>query len=123
MDRRHFSPQTGLVPLRRGDDWALDGKIINAYGGLTLYHDLSSLDGASAYFPGASGGLVPGVLAVVDAPNGGVRITAGPTNTAEVLETPEGGSMYLLLSTGGKLQTVEMREAALEILERGFTKA
>lgn len=122
MDRKHFSPQTGLVPLRKGDDWLLEGKVVEAYAGYKTEVDLSDAAGASAFFPAASGGSFPGVAAVVDPTCGRIRLSVVPASSAEAQESPEGISPFLILNLRGQLITVETREPVLEILARGHAQ-
>lgn len=121
LDKRHYDPQTGLIPLRRGDDWTLAGQCIEKKGTYQSPVDLTG-GAATAFFPDPTG-LSPVAATVVfsDAAQGLVSINLPAVDTPNVGLAEGGSSMYLVFrDTGGNTLTMETPDDALEIKDRGF---
>lgn len=119
FDRRHYSKNTGLIPLRLGDDWLLSAEVVDSLPG--NYYQPVNLTGmsATAYFPTASGPMAADVV-VLNANCGKISISLDQLLTPLASTASEGVGIYLVLEDSGELQTVETIDQALEILDRQF---
>jgi hypothetical protein len=115
----------GLIPLFRGDDWLLTGKIVNQlpqnYFG---YVDLAGVS-ATAYFPtDPTLNLVPVQPAVVQFTNvleGEFTINLPASASISTLLTPNGSSIYMeTKSASGLTTTYQTNDSPLQIQDRTF---
>ncbi len=119
IDKKHFAPSTGMVPLRRGDDWLLSGQVIDRYAGYQKAVDLTD-SGATGFFPAASGGTIPAEVTFTNAAAGAVVIALSKEDSANVALAEQGTSLYITLDTTDGLTTVETPEETIEVKDRGF---
>lgn len=120
LDRKQFSPTTGLLPLYRGDTWNLEGKVVERYAGYETEVDLTGVD-VSANFEGPTGSTITTEVTVVDAACGKVAIAVEPADTELVEESEDGAQMYLILTDGdGDEETVPTPDQPLQVRDRGF---
>lgn len=114
-----FYGDDGLVSLFRGDDWSLQGKIVDRVNGYETPVDLSAYS-ASAFFPSASGG--PDVLALaVTGQCSALAISLGKADTPGVQTNVGGEGIYVVLKdNAGNLQTVPTFDQAISVQDRGF---
>lgn len=120
LDKKMFSPATGKVPLKRGDDWELVGKIVEKFSGLKgeLEVDLTGVS-ATAYFEAATGGNITKSVTVTDAVCGKFEIDVPKEDTANIALDPDGQSLYAVLDMPAKgLVTAETESAVLEVKDR-----
>lgn len=119
LDKKHYDGSKGMIPLKRGDDWLLSGKIVEKYASYQADLDLSGAS-ATAYFAG-TGTDVTASVTLEDAPGGAISVSLGKEATPGVALAEEGTSLYLVVTGGdGKVFTVETPDEALEIKDRGF---
>lgn len=121
LDKKHYDPATGLIPLRRGDDWSLQGQVVEKKGTYVSPLDLSG-GAATGFFPDNTGtSFVPATVTFTDAAQGIVSITLPRVTTPSVGLADGGSSMYLVFSdTGGVTNTIETPDEPLEVKDRGF---
>lgn len=109
----------GAIRLYTGDDWHLTGRIVDLIGGVKNRVDLSALQGASAFFPAASGGMMTGLMTVVDSVAGLVKLSVAASQTpyANISDVP--CAPYAVVQSSGLLQTVPPLDTAVVIADRG----
>lgn len=118
FDRDQFGSE-GLIPLKRGDDWSLRGKIVDLKG---TFKDKVNLTGFSAtgFFPGTNDSLSQ-VVEIVCAEEGTFRIDIPASASINAALANNGTTMYITISnTDGKTETVETEEEVLEVRDREF---
>lgn len=126
FDKKHQNP-SGMIPLKRGDDWKLTGKIVEKYA---KYEKEVDLTGASAtgFFQAADAADTDKVIDVavqmVNAECGQVKVELAASGTSLVALDEAGTSMYMTVShpTLG-LVTIETEAPILEIKDRGFIES
>lgn len=109
--------QRGKVALKRGDDWAVSGQVVDRINkSVKTCVDLS-LSSATAYFPAADGTKISVSL----------PITAQGYFTAEVSKEATTGAMlsdsvnfYVEIQDQEGLRTVELDSPILEIRDKAF---
>lgn len=118
LDKSQYG-KDGVIPLKRGDDWVLTGKIVNRSCGEDLTVDLTGL-GMTACLPGADGSTITVDPVAVDAEEGTFTMTVPKAKT--LLTQPSFGTgFYIVLQDNDSNQeTVESYDPALEIKDRGF---
>lgn len=119
LDKKLYSPLTGLVPLRRGDTWNLFGVIVEKYAAYEKPLSLSDVDSASGFFENATGGTLVKAVTIANAAGGQVEIEVPGSETIDVAESPEGVGMYVVLNRAGEEETVETYDQPLEVKDRG----
>lgn len=118
FDRKHFNSD-GLIPLKRGDDWSLDFKVVEKKGSYVEDVNLTDLS-ATAWFPGESS-PVTCIPTITDASCGKGRIDLPASATSLVKEALNGTTLYITLSnTGGAVTTVETDQEVAEVRDRDF---
>jgi hypothetical protein len=124
LDEKHYI--SGRVPLRRGDQWVLDGKIVDRVKG---YDTAVNLTGASvtAFFPADDDADTDSLIAVsgtlTNAECGQVRITVAEDVTPTVALAEQGISPYAVYDTPSDGPfTVEVQSPTVEVLDRGFNQ-
>lgn len=108
----------GLIPLYRGDDWALTGRVIELDQGIEREVNLSSVVGATGMIPAASGGQAVLQLDVVDADCGKIVLSLGAAQTPEIRLSDVGVSPVIVLEEGANLHTLTSVDQALKIQDR-----
>lgn len=120
LDKKHYDPATGLIPLKRGDDWVLQGVVTEKKGSYTAPVDLTG-GAATAFFDDGAGGSVTATVTFTDAAQGVVEVELDELTTPTVGVAEQGSSMYLVFSdTDGVTTTIETQDQPLEIKDRGF---
>lgn len=124
IDKKHYLGG-GLAPLRRGDRWVIDAKIVDRLGTYETPVDLTGVP-ATGFFPAADAEDTDAAIAVsgtiLNAEAGTVRFTVEPEETDLVSIADQGVSMYATLATADGLQTVETNDSPFEIKDRGFNQ-
>lgn len=122
LDRAIYD-DSGLVPLKRGDDWSLVGKIKSKKGSYKSDLDLSDVNSASAYFPqdSATGGTVVASVTIDDPMCGSFTVPVPKEVTTTIQETPSGSKFYMVLYRDLTEETVETFDSPLDIRDRGFS--
>lgn len=111
----------GLVPLKRGDDWMLLGKIVERYSSYKGDKDLTDVVSATAYFEGATGGTIASLVSIDNASCGVISIAVDADDTDDIEESPFGTSFYVVLErAGSQYQTIQTYDFPLNIQDRGF---
>lgn len=124
LDQKHYL--NGQVPLKRGDKWTLQARVVDRIGGADTVVDLTDC-AASAFFEAEAAadvdGLIPGTVALDAGAVGALTITLDAATTPTVADASEGVSLYatILHPTLG-LITVETVDEPLLISDRGFTQ-
>lgn len=118
LDKKHYG-LSGLIPLKRGDDWELDGKIVDRFSGYRADLDMTSMS-ATGYFQAASGGTVSAEVTKTDESCGKIKIRLPGELSQGVALSEVGQSIYVILNNGTDDRTVETPDMPLEILDRGF---
>jgi hypothetical protein len=109
------------IPLTRGDDWTLVGRIFNLNGANQERVDITGNEGATAFFPAADGTLIVGNISVTDPLVGLLTITLPASGTLLTLLNDTGVSNYItLLDENGLLETINTIDQALKIQDRAF---
>lgn len=118
LDKKFYSDD-GVVPLFRGDDWNLLGKVVDRAGNYETGVDLSPYS-ATAYFPSASGGPdLPAMAATGSC--GSLTISMPAASTPNVQSNVGGIGAYVVLKDSqGNLTTVPTVDQAIAVLDRGF---
>lgn len=119
FDKKHFN-SSGLIPLKRGDDWSLDAKVISKKGNYSEDFDLTNY-AASAYFPGVvSTVIVP--CTITNAKCGEMNIALSATGSQLVSLAPNGVSSYIIVKNinDNTAQTIETDSEPLGIDDHGF---
>lgn len=122
FDKRAYSPSTGLLPLRRGDDWALSGQIVERFAGYEAPLDCSNVDSATGYFPASescTGGTFAKAVTFLDKTCGMVQLPVTSDETPQIQANDDGIGIYLVLQRGATFETVEQIDRSLEIKDRG----
>lgn len=121
FDKRQAAP-SGLIPLKRGDDWQLSGQMVEKYARYQSPLDLTGCS-ATAYFEGDPSGTVTSVVQVVDELAGLVRIDLPASATPGVALSDSGTTIYTVVThpTKGTI-TVENEVPVLEIEDRDFSE-
>lgn len=119
LDKKHYDPKTGLIPLRRGDDWVLQGQVMEKKGTYQSPVDLTG-GAATAFFDG-EGPDVTTAVTFLDASQGLVEVELDELTSPDVALAEGGTSMYLVFSdTNGVTTTIETPDQPLEIKDRGY---
>ena len=116
LDRPQFGPD-GLVSLFRGDDWNLSGKVINLINGYEQPVDVSPY-AATGYFSSASGGPDLPFPAVTGA-CGVLAVQVPAASSPLVQESTAGVGVYVVVESGGLLQTIPTYGEPVAIRDRG----
>lgn len=121
LDKRQSAP-SGLIPLRRGDDWKLKGQIVEKYARYSAPLDMTSCS-ATASFAGDPSGIVTAVVSITDSVAGLVEIDVAASASPGVLVSENGTNIYMVMNhpTRGVI-TVESELPNLEIKDRGFSE-
>ncbi len=119
FDKKHYG-NDGLIPLRRGDDWVLEGEVVQKSGNYTTAVDLTGAS-ATGWFEGDDGDVTV-TPEITNAEAGKVKLTVPASSTSAVKVASEGTSCYLTLSMTEGLTTVEMTQSDLEIKEREYSQ-
>lgn len=119
LNKTQYGPD-GLVSLFQGDDWNLDGKVVDLIGSYEAPVDMSPY-AATGYFPSASGGAdlpFPAATGVC----GSLAVSVPAASGALVLQNTGGSGAYVVVQNQmtGKLQTIPTIDQAVVILARGF---
>lgn len=121
LDKKQFN-SSGVVPLRRGDDWKLKGTVIEKYARYQAPLDLTDVTGATGFFPASSGGSMPAdAFTIVDAVGGQFEMDLAASATLNV-STEDTTTIYATIEhpTLG-LMTIETEFAVVEIKDRNFS--
>lgn len=120
FDRKQVSHLTGLIPLRRGDDWTLNGKIVEKYGAYKGDVDITGVQEVQFGFLPASGSTpIAATVEVIDETCAKIKITLAKADTLLVAEAADGvGAAATIIDSLGAEETVETEDLALEILDR-----
>lgn len=110
---------SGLLPLFRGDDWAVTGKIQDQVGGILNDVDSTAVTGATGWFPGASGALA-GVFSWLDQAASKFKVTLAGSGSLGAQLSSAGLGMYLTLQEPAGLETVPTLDQPLGIQDPGF---
>lgn len=123
-----FKKQTntsGQVPLKRGDDWKLDGQVIEKYARFQEALDLTGCS-ATAFFEASTGGVVAKAVTLSNASCGIVEIDVASTgvgNTSEVALSENGTTIYCTIQHPSRgLITADMEAPVVEVRDRGFVE-
>lgn len=114
---------SGFIPLKRGDDWKLLGKVIDKYPRVEDDFDLTGVS-ATAFFSGDPSGTVTSVVQVTKPDCGGVEIDVPASATPGVALAENGTTIYLVADhpTKGTI-TIDTELPVLEIKDRGFAES
>lgn len=113
--------QDNLIPLTRGDDWLLSGKVILLHGDQQDDYDLTAIQGATAFWPGATGALT-GSFAQTDGKSGKFTIGLPASASIGALLSDTGTQPYILLKEAAPGQTtIYPLDQPLKIQDPGFT--
>lgn len=117
LDKRQYADD-GLLPLFRGDDWSVIGKVVDRVGSYESEVDMSPYS-ATGYFPAATGGSDLPVSAATGE-CGSVTISV-PKEVSPNIALSNGIGAYIVLQDqSGNLQTVPTIGTDIAVLDRGF---
>lgn len=118
FDRSLIHSESGLIPLKRGDDWLLTGKITQKTGNVETDEDLTGA-AASAFFEQASGGTYHREVVLNPPDCGKFAITVPKEDTPNLALAELGTTIYLTIQDSNGISTVDS-ESELEVKNREF---
>ncbi len=121
IDKPQYGPD-GMVTLYRGDDWNLAFKVVNRIGSYDQPVDTTTFEGATGFFPSASGGPDLPAESADTGPCGALNVVM-PAASTPLVEVSSGGlGPYVVIEdSDGNLKTIPTVDQSLAILDRAFS--
>lgn len=122
FDKKNFN-SSGVIDLKRGDDWKLQGTVVDKYAKYAAPFDLSDIISATAYWPAASGGVITEAFNIISAKGGQFELDV-PASDTPSLSLEDSTTVYVVIDDANLgIVTIESEYSMISIQDRSFQGA